>query len=187
MNLDALLEQAKSTGRISPADLRNVRDALRTGDPRYDRYTLLHIIGKADDRESAGLVRSFLQCGLDDPEDDGMVRRIALHVLGIMWSTADVFDEARRMGEEDPSPFVRMIAASALGHLGAVHVARRRDAAVALLTGFRRTNEEPEVREAYYFGLLELLQIPMEQRPMPGRSFRASDQIIGEAERLTEE
>ncbi len=95
-----------------------------------------------------------------------MIRRIALQVLGRMWQIPEVFEIAADKAFSDPSSYVRMMAASVIGCLGASYKSLAPRAARLLLEGINRCDPEtPEVWESFYEGLFELLQIPINEWP----------------------
>jgi hypothetical protein len=138
---------------------------------------LLHIIGKTGDQRLAPLVSRYLTVGLDDPDDeDDMLRRLAIQILGQWWKRRDVFDSVAKAAFEDPSPLVRMMAASALGDLGLEHPQLRRQAAALLLKGLEGYGKEDRhVWGAFYNGALTLAEVEYSKRPLrpeeltPGR------------------
>ena len=176
-NINAILEAVKSGENIPAETLNSIRNQLASGVLEDDPYTLIHILGKVNDIESFDLILSYLDYGLSDPSDDGMVRRIALQVLGRMWKDMRIFDVAINLAHNDPSPYVREMAASILGTLGKISDRLKPRAAQALLRGFKLDNpEEPELWESFYEGMLELLGVPVQQWP-PINSIMDRDEV----------
>ena len=171
LNFEALLELVKEHGSLSGEELDRVRRELTSRASSADPYTLLHILGKANDQTSLPIVRDYLTFGVDDPADDGMVRRIAVQILAHWWNDKDAFCIVRRMAFEDPSPFVRAVAASALGKLAAVYPEFEQEAAQSLLRGIGQYgNEQRDVWGSFYIGMLELARIDPRTWPVrPGQ------------------
>ena len=169
MNAESLLTRVKRGERLTPHELNWVRQSLVERMSDEDKYTLIHVLWKSRDRESEDLIRAHLTDG------DEMVRRIALQTLADLFPRDDIFDLAVA-SLHDPSAYVRMIAASAVGTLGATLVSRAGEAAAVLLQRFERSHidDDPE-RVAYYDGLLNLMEIPWNIRPLPTRPLRAKD------------
>src|SRR5688572_33099930 len=116
-DFEHLLGQVKDGKKLSQVELQAVRQALSTRSD-VDPYTLLHILGKAKDYTSKDRIRSFASYGLDDPSDDGMLRRIAVQILAQWWVEKDVLDLIADRAFHDPSPLVRNVAASGIGTIG---------------------------------------------------------------------
>ena len=72
MNTDKLLLKAKE-GTITDQEIQQVVSALKQQNDKYDKYTLIHIIGRSFKSEYEPLVASYLH----SPEDP-MLARIAL-------------------------------------------------------------------------------------------------------------
>jgi hypothetical protein len=172
-----LFARVKQGGRLSDSELSAVRSALESGTTDEDPYTLLHIIGKVGNQSLAPLVSRYLTVGLDDPDDeDDMLRRLAIQILGQWWKRRDVFESMAKAAFEDPSPHVRSIAASALGDLGLEHPQLRSQAAVLLLKGLEGYGKEDRhVWGSFYNGALTLAEVEYSKRPLrpeeltPGR------------------
>jgi hypothetical protein len=164
-----LLDRVKEGHRISDFELAAVRRALtmRTDD---DPYTLLHILGKAGDVSYTPVIEKYLTYAIDDPLDDGMLRRLAVQILGQWWKLREVFNAVAKSAFDDPSEFVRAAAATALGDLGRAHPDIRAEAARMLLKGLDRYGaEDREVWGSFYEGALTLADIAMNKRPLrPG-------------------
>lgn len=165
-----LLARVKQGGRLSDSELNAVRSALESGATDEDPYTLLHIIGKAGNQSLAPLVSSYLTVGLDNPSDDDeddMLRRLAIQILGQWWKRREVFESLAKAAFDDPSPHVRLIAASALGDLGLEHAQLRSRAAALLLKGLEQYGKEHrEVWGAFYAGALTLAEVECSKRPL---------------------
>jgi hypothetical protein len=162
-----LLARVKQEGHLSAPELNAVRSALESGTTDEDPYTLLHIIGKAGNQSLAPLVSCYLTVGLDNPGgEDDMLRRLAIQILGQWWKRHDAFESVAKAAFEDPSPFVRSMAASALGDLGLEHPQLRSQAAALLLKGLEGCEEENRhVWRAFYNGALTLAEIEYPNRP----------------------
>ncbi len=188
-NYEDLLEQAKTGKKIPEAILQKIREQLESGDYETDLYTLLHIIGKANDRKSLPIVMEYVDYGLDDPEDDGMIRRIVLQILGRMWLVPDAFEIVAQKAFYDPSPFVCMVAATAIGILGANYPNLKTKAAKLLLQGFDQyQTEDQEIWESFYDGLLELLEVPINKWPLAIGELKKEDidwNLIEKAKSMT--
>lgn len=169
-NFDQLLARVKQGERLSSAEVQKVRSALESRATDTDSYTLLHIIGKAGDQSLAPLVSRYLTAGGGDPIDDdgyGMLRRLAIQILGQWWKRRDAFDSVAEAAFADPSPHVRAIAASALGDLGAEHAQLRSRAANLILKGLDQYGKEhPEVWGAFYDGAQTLAGVEWSKRPL---------------------
>ena len=108
-----LLDKAKD-GRLSGHELDQVVAAIKDPDVAGDRYTLLHIIGRAMDPSCEDLVAGYLDC----PEDP-MLARLALQILSSYWGkTSQYMDYVRRFlrgVDWDTDGDVRQIAISIAG------------------------------------------------------------------------
>lgn len=161
-----LLERAKEGEPLPSKVLGEIRTQLRTESFDEDPYTLIHILGKAMDVQSADLIRHYTDFGDMESEDDALVRRLSIQVLGEMWQLPQAFALVAEKLVTDPSPYVKAVCATSLGTLGAKFETLRPEAARLLLGGLdRRDPEEPEIWESHYLGLLELLHIPVDQWP----------------------
>ena len=166
MDYETLLDEVKAGKRIPTTVLDGIRDQLLNETFEGDPYTLIHILGKCNDRKSVGLIEKYIAYDSDNPEYDGMIRRIALQVYGQMWRMREAFSVARERAFQDPSPYVQAAAATTLGTLGRVYTDLRTEAARLLLDGFsRREAIEPEVWESFHDGLLELFDVPAVEWP----------------------
>jgi hypothetical protein len=173
---EAVLSAVKGGRTLSGKTREAIRRQLASRACGADAYTLIHILGKADDTESKNIIESFLDFGLADPSDDGMVRRIALQVLGQMWELPETFEVAAHKVFDDPSPYVRAMAAAVIGSLGARYLYLRSKAAQLLIRGFEQRSTEREiVWESLHDGLLDLLDIPYSERPLPTRGLKEQD------------
>jgi hypothetical protein len=104
-----------------------------------------------------------------------MVRRIALQARTELAPSEEVFNLALRM-TQDPSKYVRMVAATAIGTLGALLTRRAAEAARFLLENFERRQSTADSEwESYYEGLLDLVQVPYDKRPLAPRDLRSAD------------
>jgi hypothetical protein len=169
MNVEALLSRAKGGGRLTSREIAFVRRALRDERTREDKYTLIHVLWRADDTESRDLIWSRAS----DPDE--MVRRIALQALTELAPSDEVFNLALRLAQ-DPSKYVRMVAATAIGALGALLPRRAAEAARFLLANFERRQSTADAEwESYYEGLLDLLKVPQDGRPPATKDLRSVD------------
>jgi HEAT repeats len=172
-----LLARVKQGGRLSDSEVIAVRNALESTTTGEDPYTLLHILGKAGDQRLAPVIERYLTVGLGDrsehdheEDDDDMLRRLAIEILAQWWKRREVFDFVAKAAFDDPSPFVRSIAASALGDLGLEHEELRGRSAELLLRGLTRYGEEERgVWGSFYRGALTLAEVEWSKRPLrPG-------------------
>jgi hypothetical protein len=178
---DALLEKAKNGLPLGLDVIHAIRAQLSSGQFETDPYTLIHILGKANDRTSAPLIRKYLAYHAGDSDDAGMIRKIALQVYGRMFEKPDAFDIAERMAFEDESPYVRIAAARILGFLGDRYRSLQMKSALALLRGFHENSGlDLGTRESFYFGMLELLSIPVQEWPFPGPELLADNARVAE-------
>jgi HEAT repeat protein len=178
---ESLLEKAKSGLPLGSDVIRAIRAQLSSGQFETDPYTLIHILGKANDKASAPLIRKYLTYHAADSDDAGMIRKIALQVYGRMFGKSDAFDLAERMAFEDDSPYVRIAAARILGFLGGCNESLRVKSALALLKGFhQKADLDLSTRESFYFGMLELLSIPAQEWPIPGFGSLTDDARVDE-------
>ena len=167
-----LLTRVKGGSRLSALELNAVLSALESRTTDEDPYTLLHIIGKAGDQSLAPIVSRYLTVGLDDPRgtdenNKDMLRRLSIQILGQWWKRRDVFETVSKAAFEDPSPHVRMIAASALGDLGLEHPALRSRAASLLLKGLGEYGKDDRyVWGSFYSGALTLSEVEWSRRPL---------------------
>lgn len=165
---ESLLEKAKSGLPLGSDVIRAIRAQLSSGQFETDPYTLIHILGKANDKASAPVIKKYLSYHAADSDDAGMIRKIALQVYGRMFQKSDAFNVAERMAFEDDSPYVRIAAARILGFLGGCYESLRVKSALALLRGFdQKADLDLSTRESFYFGMLELLSIPAHEWPIP--------------------
>ena len=175
-SFEQLLEHAKLHKRLPMSDLELVRMELQKHSPSTDPYTLIHILGEAQDRQSAPIVEAYLEFEGTDDEEDALVRRLALQVLGRTWRLSRAFNIAVRMAFEDRSPYVRAAAATWIGELGCEFPEYRSIAAKKLLLGLdQKEPDEPEIWESFHTGLLELFDVPFSERPLPTRKLSQGD------------
>lgn len=171
----ALLETVKSGRRLPPATLQHIKNQLRSGEYETDLYTLLHILGRSGDADAVSIMQSYSKYGLGSPDDDGMVRRLVTQMLARQWNAPDYFDAIAETAFADPSPYVRDVAATAIGHYGARYPRLRRRAAALLLKGLGANPYEDETRESFYYGLLELFDVPPREWPNAARRLAEQD------------
>lgn len=169
MNAESLLNRVKAGDRLTERELDVVRRALADERTQEDKYTLIHVLWKSSDSLSRSLIWAHAS------DSDEMVRRIALQALTELTPSEEVFNLALRMSE-DPSKYVRMVAATAIGTLGALLPHRAAEAARCLLENFERCQSDADSEwESYYEGLLDLAQVPQDKRPPATRELRAAD------------
>jgi HEAT repeat protein len=177
-----LLSRVKQGGQLAVQERDLVRRALADQSTPEDKHTLIHILWKARDAQSGTLIWARVA------DEDEMVRRIALQALTELTPSAEVFNLALRMAEE-PSKYVRMVAATAIGTLGALLPQRTAEAARFLLENFERRQATADAEwELYYEGLLDLVQVPQDKRPLATRDLRMADvqpEVIATARSLT--
>jgi HEAT repeat protein len=188
-DFNELLARVKEGGRATEAELAEVLHALEARGDEVDPYTLLHIIGKTGDRRFVPIVKRYLTAGTGDREsEDDMLRRIAVKVLGQWWKVREVFEPIARSAFSDPSPFVRQVAASALGELGSEHPDLKSASASLLLKGLERYGqEERSVWGAFYEGILILAGVPPSRwpaRPDESAPEKLDRDILEEVRRL---
>jgi hypothetical protein len=113
LDLAGLLDRAKAGEHLSSEDLSAVARELRNPDSGYKKYTLIHILGRAQ----AFQYRSTIEPFLDGP--DQSAARLALQILGEWW---DLQREYRPRLMEfaagvrwDPDDDIRQMALSVLG------------------------------------------------------------------------
>lgn len=167
MNSDALLSRVKSGQQLTRVELESVRRTLSDPNSRDDKYTLIHILWKAHDTDSWDFISSHTA------NSDEMVRRISLQALAALFPTGEVFDLALHLSH-DPSKYVRMAAATAIGTLGTRLQERTADAARFLLKNFEQSIGTSEW-DSYYEGLLTLAQVPEIRRPLATRELDVKD------------
>jgi hypothetical protein len=166
INYDRLLEQVKDGLKPSDTVRNTIRRQLLSRQFETDPYTLIHILGKANDIESLPLIRNYMDFDTGDADSDDMVRRIALQVIGRMWALPEAFDLALTKAFHDPSPYVRAVAATIIGFLGSRYPQFQSRSAAALLDGLSKRNELGDYTwKSFYEGLLELLQVPLAEWP----------------------
>lgn len=185
-NYQQILERAKNRLQLSRDDLVAVRSQLASGEFEEDPYTLLHILGKAGDTESLPIIWKYLEFDSGNADDDEMIRRIALQVVGQMWAVPQAFDVAIDKAFNDPSDYVRAMAATVIGTLGSRYPQFKRAAAACLLRG--TTQKEAldwYVWESFYYALLQLLGVPASKWPQHAsgrlRESDVRDDVIAEA------
>ena len=137
-NYHDLLEKAKWS-KLTDAEVGAVARELQREKPDTDRYTLLHILGRAGATAHRGLVERYL-----DVPDDPMLARIALQTLIDYWDLADEYLAVTKRFVHgvawDVDQDVRLVAISNAGE-------------------YLRTHEEPEL-------LGEILRIFNDDREM---------------------
>ena len=169
MNAEALLSRVKRGERLTEREHDFVRSALADERTREDKYTLIHVLWKSYDTRS----RDLIWAHASDPDE--MVRRIALQALTELAPSEEVFNLALRMAH-DSSKYVRMVAATAIGTLGALLPQRVAEAARFLLENFERSQSTADSEwESYYEGLLDLVQVPQDRRPLATSQLRRGD------------
>jgi len=177
-NADQVLD-AVSRGESLPQDKKlDIVHQLESRKPKEDPYTLIHILGKANQIDCREIIEQYLRFGDHfgkEYEHPDMVRKIAVQVLCDWWVLPEYFNTASQLAFNDPSIDVRMAAAVSVGNLGKYHPELRREAAKLLLRGFASSREEQELWESFYEGMLQLLEIPYEQRPDPTKDLRPED------------
>ncbi len=188
---DRLLEQAKEGKRLPDNAVTSIRQQLSTGRFETDPYTLIHILGKAGDKESLPIIKEYVDFDTGDAESDDMIRRIALQVIGRMWAIPEALDLAISKAFSDPSKYVRAAAAKIVGFLGSRYPQLKAKAAAALLDGVQRRNElDAYTWESFYEGLLELLEVPVFDWPSRLAPIKETDvrrDLIERARRIAEQ
>ena len=181
MKAEGLLTRVKRGERLTERELDFARHALADQNTREDTYTLIHILWKACDTRSRDLIWPYAS----DPDE--MVRRITLQALTELAPSEEVFNLALRMAQ-DSSKYVRMVSATAIGTLGALLPRRAAEAARFLLENLERGQTTADSEwESYYEGLLDLVQVPQDKRPLVTRDLRSADiepQVIATARSL---
>jgi hypothetical protein len=169
MNAETLLDRVKRGERLTEREVNFVRSALADERTQEDKYTLIHVLWKVYDARSRALIWPHAA----DPDE--MVRRIALQALTELAPSDEVFNLALRMAE-DSSKYVRMVAATAIGTLGALLPRRAAEAARFLLENFELRHSAADSEwESYYEGLLDLVKMPRDKRPLATRDLRSAD------------
>lgn len=181
-----LLTLAKEGKPIPVSELRSIREKLVNGTCDGDPYTLLNILGAAGDIESLPIVERYLDFEGGDPEDDGMVRRLALQIISCQWAMVEGFDAAKTKITADHDKYVRAAAATAIGFLGARFPALATEAAKLLLSTLQNEGLDAYTRESAYLGLHSLLKIPRRRWPATDWSIEATvpDPLIMEKAQL---
>jgi hypothetical protein len=181
MNVNDLLTRTQQGHRLTALELDFVRTALSDSNTAEDTYTLIHILWKARDTEATSLFWKHTR------HPDEMVRRIALQALVRLSATNEVLRLAMDM-TTDPSVYVRMVAATAVGTIASLRPERASEAAELLLDGFARLQSGGGVEwESYYEGLLELTSAPQGARPLATKDVQMRDvnpAVIEAARRL---
>jgi HEAT repeat protein len=187
---DHLLEQAKEGKRIPDKAVRSIRQQLSTGRFETDPYTLIHILGKAGDKESLPIIKGYVHFDTGDAESDDMIRRIALQVIGRMWALPEALDLAISRAFNDPSKYVRATAAKIVGFLGSRYPQLKSRSAAALLEGVEKRNElDGYTWESFYEGVLELLEVPVSDWPSRLTPIKEADvrrDLIDQTRRIAE-
>lgn len=111
---DLLLRRIKEGGSISRSDYDRVASELSAPRTKYRRYTLLHILGRGEQRQYRSLVERFVA-----DADNPMLARLAINILVGWWGLWDdykdwVFSFAEGVAWDDGED-VRLIALSMLG------------------------------------------------------------------------
>lgn len=113
MNVKELLEKAKD-GRLSTAEAAQVAGALAAAASTYDRYTLLHILGRGEATSYRSLVETFLESA-----EDPMLAAIALKTLCSYWGlTSQYLPTVLRFAKGvawDNEDEVRLVAIGVIG------------------------------------------------------------------------
>ncbi len=175
LNYLALLDQAKEGTPLPSSVLDDIRDQLITGEFRTDPYTLIHIIGRSKDLASKDIVSTYLDYRSDDPDDAALIRRLTVQVLGRMWALREYFPVIASKAFKE-NAYVRAVAATALGFLGSTYADLKPEAARLLLKGLQEYDPSaPEVRKAFYVGLLELIDAPFSKWPAVASTLKEDD------------
>jgi hypothetical protein len=132
-------------------------------------------LGRAGDRQSFPIVKKYIDFDFGNAESDAMIRRIALQVIGRMWQMPEAFEFAAQKAFVDPSPDVRAVAATLIGYLGRRYPQFQKRSAGALLKGLDKKKDLGDYTwESFYYGLLELLDVPANEWPSPSSTITDS-------------
>jgi len=160
-----LLQRAK-WGTLSQGELAQVAAALHEPDPQVDRYTLLHILGRAGDRSYRSLVERFLH-----DQDDPMIARLALQILCSFWGeTGRYLEEVLQFIQWvpwDDEEYIRLVAISAAGEYLRVHTEPR--VLRALIRIFENEEEDHLTRQGAYRALARAVRRDWDQLPAATR------------------
>jgi hypothetical protein len=180
------LEKAKS-GKISSAEIQAVAQEL--GDPlsEVDRYTLLHILGKAEAKSFADVVERYV-----DYQDDPMVARLALQVLCTYWGYGSrylrhliAFVRGVPWDTEDE---VRLAATSIAGEF--LRSTREPELLKALIEVYEDEGANQTARETAYLALGRAMGLGWDELPPASRHFDLATQtkpsVIETAKRYAE-
>ena len=171
MDYEQILQSAKQGEAVKPEILDSIRDQLESGRYKADPYTLVYILGVAEDKSSHKILWRLVRTNSDE-----MIRRIAIETLTSRWGLHEYFPIAIACIKEDSAPEVRDAAAIGIGFLGSRHADLRQRAASVLLSGFESSCPHDIVSaESYYCGILELLDIPLDERPSPFKDFTVDE------------
>ena len=171
-----LLEKAK-TRQLSSMEIASVGEELSSSVEGSDKYTLIHILGRAGALAYESEVARYLQY-----ETDPMVARIALQVLCSHWNKArnylDDIEKFVRGVAWDEDEDVRLAAISIAGEL-----ARDQECVFVplLIQIYSDDHENQIVRQATYFALarasgLDWVELPPASRQMD--LLREADQRV---------
>lgn len=164
---EGLLDRAK-WGKLSEQEIADVADELQKSNPGADRYTLLHILGRAGAVSYQNLVECFLEC-----QEDPMLARLALQTLCRYWNETDRYIEQVlqfvRGVEWDEGEYVRQMAVSIAGDYLRSHDEPR--LLNELLRIFEREDEDRIIREDAYFALARAAGRDRRELPSAARHF----------------
>lgn len=172
-----LLDRAK-WAQLSRTEIDHVARELQSNQPATDRYTLLHILGRAGAVEHRSLVERFLESA-----SDPMVAQMALHILCSYWDMPDQYlDELIRFVHGvswDGDGDVRRTAISDTGEYLRSHEESR--LLREILQIFENTAETQGMREAAYIALARAADRDWTELPSAARHFdlaRAIDATV---------
>ncbi len=151
-NLEDLLEKAK-WGKLSNEELAYVVQKIETwtpADKEEDLYTLIHTLGRSEEKKYKELVERFLYF-----PDYPMITRIALYTLCNYWNyTQDYLSELTNFiqgVEWDKEDDVRLIAISCAG--GYLRKTLEKKLLQLLIDTFEKNDEDELIREGAYEAL----------------------------------
>jgi len=175
VDYDELLDRAK-WGKVSPQELARVADELANSQSSADRYTLLLILGKAQDHSHRELVESFLKC-----REDPMLARLALQILCEFWGLTEEYlaelVEFVHGVPWDVEDDVRLVAISIAGEYLRTH--GDNDTLMALLHIFDSRGAQKIVREVAYRAIARSMGSEWQDLPSSARHFDLVTDVDG--------
>jgi hypothetical protein len=162
-----LLDRAK-WAHLSRAEIDQVARELQSESPATDRYTLLHILGRAGAVAHRRLVERFLESA-----SDPMLAQMAMHILCNYWDMSDQYlDELIRFVRGVPWDVDGDVRRTALSDAGE-YLRSHEDPRLlhAIVQVFENATEGQGMREAAYIALARAAGRDWQALPSAARHF----------------